>query len=155
MEVKKVISFDLSLCDKKCIEFEVPGRPFAKQRPRAAKKGKYITIYTPRETKEYEGLVQKYFYKTYGHHQDMLAGPLKVNIEGVFEPPASASKKKQGEMIKGEVAHTQKPDCDNMGKVCLDALNRVAFDDDSQIDELYIKKSFGQNAKVIIKIEEH
>lgn len=154
MNTKKVISFDLSLSEKKSIKFEVPGKPFAKQRPRAAKKGRYITIYTPRETKEYEKLVQKSFYKTYGHHQDILDGPLKVTVEGIFEPPQSVSKKKQSEMLKGNVHHTQKPDCDNIAKVCLDGLNGIAFRDDATIDELYVKKSFGRDAKVIIRIEE-
>lgn len=154
MDVKKVISFDLSLSEKKSIMFEVPGKPFAKQRPKAAKKGRYITVYTPRETREYESLVQKCFYKTYGHHQELLEGPLKVSIEGIFEPPQSVSKKKQAEMLKGNIHHTKKPDCDNIAKVCLDGLNNIAFKDDSKIDELYVKKSFGTHAKVIIKIQE-
>ena len=36
--------------------------------------------------------------------------------------------------------HTGKPDCDNVAKAVLDALTGVAWDDDSQVVELVVKK---------------
>lgn len=35
---------------------------------------------------------------------------------------------------------TGKPDCDNIAKAVLDALNGVAFDDDSQVVTLVVRK---------------
>lgn len=147
------ISFDYSLINHRFITIDVPGEPFAKQRPRAAKKGRYITIYTPRETKLYEEKVRKVYNSMYGPFQ--LEGDLTANIEGYFSVPISISKKKQKEMIDGKIPHTKKPDCDNMGKVCLDALNGVAYNDDSSINKLIISKEYSDIAKARITIIEN
>ena len=45
------ISFDEKLIGKDSIYFTVPGKPVAKQRPKAARKGRFFTVYTPNETK--------------------------------------------------------------------------------------------------------
>lgn len=154
MDDKKVIthpvSFDQDLIGKKSINFSVPGEPFAKQRPRAARKGSFITIYTPRETKNYEKKVEIEYNKIYRGQQ--LPGPLTVKVEGIFSVPSSASKKKQLEMLEGNIPHIKKPDCDNMAKVCLDALNGIAYSDDSIIDNLIISKKYGEKPMVRITI---
>ena len=147
------ISFDSSLIGHNFIMIDVPGEPFAKQRPRAAKKGRYITIYTPRETKQYEEKVRKVYNTMYGSYQ--LEGDLTAEIEGTFSIPNSVSKKKRQEMLEGKVPHTKKPDCDNMGKICLDALNEVAYPDDAAINKLWISKEYGDIAKVRITIIEN
>ena len=146
------VKFDESLIGKEFIYFDVPGEPFAKQRPRAARKGKYITIYTPVETRNYENKVCKYYNKIYG--SKMLKGPLTVEIEGIFSTPNSASKATKSMMLNGEISHTKKPDCDNMAKICLDALNGVAYPDDAIINKLYISKKYGENAMIKILIKE-
>jgi Holliday junction resolvase RusA-like endonuclease len=58
-------------------------------------------------------------------------------------------------MVNGEYPHTKKPDCDNMAKICLDALNGVAYHDDAQITNLIISKHYGENAKVKVTIKEN
>ena len=58
-------------------------------------------------------------------------------------------------MLEGKVPHTKKPDCDNMGKICLDALNEVAYPDDAAINKLWISKEYGDIAKVRITIIEN
>ena len=148
------ISFDPSLIDHNFRMIDVPGEPFAKQRPRAAKKGRYITIYTPRETKLYEEKVRK-VYDTMYNGYPQLQGSLTAKIEGYFSIPNSVSKKKKEEMLNGEEPHTKKPDCDNMGKVCLDALNEVAYPDDAAINKLNISKEYSDIAKVRITIIEN
>lgn len=152
--IKSPISFDNSLINHKFTYIEVPGEPFAKQRPRAAKKGRFITIYTPQETKRYESKVIKSYYDRYDKNCK-LDGDLTVNIEGIFSVPKSVSSKKAKKMIKGEIAHTKKPDCDNMAKVCLDGLNGVAYHDDAQINKLNISKRYGEDAMVRITIIEN
>lgn len=147
------ISFDTSLINHRFITIDVPGEPFAKQRPRAAKKGKYITVYTPRETKLYEEKVRKIYNSMYGSFQ--LEGALTADIEGHFSVPSSVSKKKRQDMLDGKIPHTKKPDCDNMGKVCLDGLNSVAYSDDSSINKLVISKQYSENAKTRITIIEN
>lgn len=148
------ITFDYSLINHNFIMIDVPGEPFAKQRPRAAKKGRYITIYTPRETKLYEEKVRK-VYDTMYNGYPQLEGALTANIEGYFSIPNSVNKKKREQMINGEEPHTKKPDCDNMGKICLDALNGVAYPDDAAINRLNISKEYSETPKVRITIIEN
>ena len=147
------ISFDPLLINHRFIMIDVPGDRFGKQRPRAARKGRYITIYTPKETKDYEEKIRKVYNATYKDFQ--LEGDLTAEIEGIFSIPNSVSKKKREEMLNGNIPHTKKPDCDNMGKSCLDALNEVAYADDAQINKLIISKEYGDTAKVRITIIEN
>lgn len=151
------VSFDDDLLGKKSISFSVEGEPFAKQRPRAARRGRFITIYTPNETKQYEKKVSdryKYYYENEFTKDNMLTGALTVKIEGVFAPPKSISNKKREMMLDNKVAHIKKPDCDNMAKICLDALNGVAYPDDALINKLVVTKKYGENARVNITIIE-
>lgn len=149
------VSFDPDLIGKKSIIFSVPGKPFGKQRPRAVLRGRFVTIYTPNETKNYEKKVIESYKKSYKNDYykgDQLTGALTVKIEGIFEVPSGTSKKQSELMLSGEIPHIKKPDCDNMGKVCLDGLNNVAYKDDASIDNLIISKRYGEEAMVKITI---
>lgn len=154
INTRSPISFDESLRTHRSIYFEVPGNPFAKQRPRAARTGKFITVYTPPETKKYEEKVRNYFRRTYSR-DTILNGDLTVDIEGIFSIPKSVSKINHSKMLSGEIPHTSKPDCDNMGKICLDALNGTAYNDDAAINKLNISKRYGENPMVRIRITEN
>ena len=147
------VTFDESLIGRNSVYVDLPGDPFAKQRPRAARKGRFITIYTPKETKDYESKLSREYRKIYGNTK--LSGDLTVEVEGIFSIPSSVSKKKAVSMVNGEYPHTKKPDCDNMAKICLDALNGVAYHDDAQITNLIISKHYGENAKVKVTIKEN
>ena len=57
-------------------------------------------------------------------------------------------------MIENKVHHTKKPDCDNIAKSILDALNNVAYYDDSQICKLSVEKYYGEVPKVIVSLNE-
>ena len=79
------VSFDSDLIGHKFVDFSVEGEPFAKQRPRAARKGRFITIYTPRETKNYEAKVEASYNLNYRNRvikMEKLSGALTVKIEG-------------------------------------------------------------------------
>ena len=75
-----------------------------------------------------------------------------VSIEAVFPIPASWSKAKRQEALEGKLAHMGKPDWDNVGKIITDALNQVAWNDDSQIISASVIKTYGAEPKVIVKI---
>lgn len=152
--IKSPVTFDESLKGTKSLYINIPGEPFAKQRPRAARNGKFITIYTPRETKNYESKVRKYYYQIYNDN-DILDGSLTVDVEGIFGIPKSVTKKKAEEMLNGTIDHTKKPDCDNMAKVCLDALNGIAYYDDAQINKLNISKRYGEESMCRITIKQN
>jgi Holliday junction resolvase RusA-like endonuclease len=144
------IKFNEDLIGKEFVYFDLEGEPYAKQRPRATKKGRYITIYTPRETKIYESKVSARYKDFYGSKQ--LNGDLTVQVDGYFGIPKSVSNKKASMMLSGEIPHTKKPDCDNMAKICLDALNGVAYPDDAIITKLIATKQYSDIAKVRITI---
>ena len=126
------------------VHFEIPGKPFAKQRPRGTRNGR---MYTPAPTVKFESIV-----RSYGHQNfdEPLAGPVRVEITAVFEPAKSWSKAKTAAAMWNP--HTQKPDLDNCEKAILDGLNRVAFADDSQVCELSSKKMWGSPAKTVVRI---
>lgn len=145
------IEFDESLIKHK-VEFSVPGKPFGKQRPKFVSRGKFARAYTPKETVNYENLVKYSYIQTVGDLK--LHGPIKANIQGVFPIPKSSSKKEKELMIQSKIPHTKKPDCDNMAKCVLDALNEIAYDDDSQVCKLNVDKIYGEHPKIIVSLEE-
>ena len=99
------VEFNKALIGKEFMYFDVEGEPFAKQRPRATRKGRFITVYTPRETKLYEAKVLRAYQKIYKNKQ--LDGDLTVNIDGKFGIPKSVSKSKAEKMLTGEIPHTK------------------------------------------------
>ena len=59
-------------------------------------------------------------------------------------------------MIANEISPTKKPDADNIGKVVLDALNKVAFKDDNQVSSLFIEKRYSEDEeKIEIEVDEY
>lgn len=134
------------------VEFSVEGKPLAKQRPKATKRGRFIQIYTPRKTREYEEKIKQSYLNNIGNIK--LEGALESFVTCVFPIPKSTSKANKRKMINGDMYHTKKPDCDNMGKVVFDALNNIAYNDDSAICRTHIDKIYGEEPRIDIKISE-
>lgn len=131
------------------MKFEVVGKIKGKARPRMnTRTGR---AYTPTDTINYENLVKISYLNAGGIN--LHSKPIKMEIQAIFEPPKSTSKKKLAEMIKGEPV-VKKPDTDNIAKIVADALNKVAYDDDSQIYDMSITKKYGEQEKLIIELEE-
>lgn len=129
------------------IEFEILEKPQGKARPRICRYG----TYTPEKTKNYEELV-KYTFKSKYTGLEPLEGAIEANITAIFEVPKSYSKKRRAELLENQV-HTIKPDTDNIAKIVLDSLNGLAFKDDSQVTKLTVVKMYGEQAKVIVKLD--
>ena len=127
------------------IRFEIPGKPFAKQRPRMTRQGR---TYTPEATVSFERTVQVIAAE---HFKQPLVGPVRITIHAIFEPAKSWSKKKRSEHMW--MPHTQKPDADNISKAIKDALNRIAYADDSAVADLRVKKQWGDTARTIVTVE--
>ena len=130
------------------MKFEVLGKIKGKARPRL---GKYNT-YTPTDTINYENLVKISYLNARGIN--FYDKPIKMKIEAIFEPAKSISKKKRNELMMIQ-AVTKKPDFDNIGKIVADALNKIAYNDDSQICKFEIIKRYGEQEKLIIEVEEY
>lgn len=133
-------------------EFEVPGTIKGKGRPRV---NSYTgMIYTPTTTKDYESLIEQYFILKYPKYKT-LEGRLAVNIIATFNIPKSTKKSDREKMIQNEISPNKKPDIDNIVKIILDAMNKFAFKDDTQITKLSVEKIYGEEEKVHIEIEEY
>ena len=50
--------------------------------------------------------------------------------------------------------YDKRPDCDNLAKSILDALNGLAYKDDKQITYLSIEKLYGEENKIEVDLEE-
>ena len=109
------------------------------------------TAYTPLKTKVYEEEIKLRFIEKYKNIKPSDK-PLIVNIEAVYEPPKSLSNKKKEILLTGK--YIKKPDCDNVAKTILDALNGLAYYDDSQVIELKINKMYGIKDNILIEITE-
>lgn len=133
-------------------EFEVPGKITGKARPRV----NTITgrAYTPGNTKDYEMLIKQYFKIKYPKFET-LEGRIKVKILAYFEPPKQASKKQKEMMLENQISPTKKPDIDNVIKIVLDALNKMAFKDDSQITKIEVEKMYSEEERIYVKIEKY
>ncbi len=133
-------------------EFEVPGKIRGKARPKV---NTYtLRAYTPQETKDYEQLIQQYFIIKYPKYVT-FEGRVFVKICACFPIPKNTSKKNLGPMLQNSISPTKKPDIDNIVKIVLDALNKIAFKDDNQITKLEVEKVYGSQEKVIIRVEEY
>lgn len=132
-------------------EFTVPGEVCAKGRPRFVNRGRFAQTYTPDKTVNYENLVRLSFMQA---GCEKLSGAIKAEIKVFMQIPKSESMKKKAAMMAGQIRPTKKPDADNCAKSVLDALNKIAFDDDSQIVELYVNKYYSENPRVTITLEE-
>lgn len=130
--------------------FTIFAEPTGKARPRVTTHG----TYTPKKTKDYEKLVQLEYRKQGG--RDYGERQLQVEITANFPIPKSKPKNKRVEMLAGQVRPTKKPDCDNIAKAILDALNGIAYHDDSQIVTLAVEKWYvpEEDACVIVTIKE-
>lgn len=82
-----------------------------------------------------------------------VASPLRVAIIARFTPPKSASKAARARMLSNHTHPIARPDADNLAKN-LDALNGVAFVDDSQIVSLNVAKIYAEEAGVDVSIVE-
>ena len=142
------------------IEFFVPGIPVGKGRPRAARRGAGVVMFTPEKTADYEALVSATAaaalagaMRIIGTSQ-LLDGPLAAMLEMQFPVPASWSKAKRARALAGIEWHTSKPDADNVAKAVLDACNGVVFRDDSQVVTLIATKAFSETPGVRVVIRE-
>lgn len=123
-------------------KFTVPGEPTGKGRPRITKWG----AHTPEKTVLYENLVKT------AYNGGMMDGALFMDIKAYYQIPVSASKKKQEMMRRMEIYPTKKPDCDNVIKIIADALNKIAYNDDSQIVIAKIEKLYADTPMVEVAV---
>lgn len=136
------------------VKFEVLGVPVGKGRPRFSTQGGFVRAITPEKTVNYETLVRLSYQQQIGAFMFDKDIPLRAIIRAFFPIPKSTSKKKREQMRDLRILHTKRPDVDNVIKAVLDALNGVAYYDDSQVAEVVISKAYAEQPKVMIELYE-
>lgn len=132
------------------ITFEVPGEPRGKGRPRFAKTGH---TYTDSETKAYEEKIVAYYRKALGGFRWPDNSYIDISVTAYYQIPKSATKAAVAGMQAGKILPTRKPDIDNVIKVVLDALNGVAYKDDSRVVIVMARKLYSHTPKLVIEMK--
>lgn len=135
------------------LTFEIPGNVQPQQRPKAATRGKVVTIYDPKESKEYKKYVaavaEKYALDC------LITQEIKLTID-VYRPLTQEIIKSHNKLtaaINGTLRPTKKPDIDNLVKGIKDGITNVIWKDDSQVTELIARKWYGESPKAVVTIE--
>lgn len=134
------------------ITFTIPGIPVAKGRPKFARKGAFVSAYTPEKTASYENLV-KVVAQQVMRGRALIDGPVSVVIWLYVSPPASWSKKKQADALASATYPTSKPDMDNVVKGIFDACNNIVWLDDKQVVDLFCGKRFAETPCAKVQVE--
>ena len=139
------------------VTFQVPGKPQGKARARTVynKQLKHSISYTPEGDLLYENLIKTLYMQAAEGVRFEKGTPVTLRIVARFEPPKSASKKRQQQMLSGELPPLKKPDIDNIVKVVADALNGAAYHDDTQIIFTVAKKAYSAVEGLDITVEEY
>lgn len=139
------------------VTFQVPGKPQGKARARTFRNpatGKSMSM-TPENTVLYENLIKdRYLNQCRGMYLER-GTPVTLRLVARFLPPKSTSKKRKLDMVEGRELPLKKPDMDNIVKVVADALNGVAYHDDTQIVYVSAKKAYSAIEGLDITIEEY
>ena len=116
----------------------VPGQPVPQPRPRVTTRGGFGRAYVPATHPIHawrEAVRQAYDGPQFGN-------AVSVHLEFCFRRPPSHLKRNDELTAAGRKQPYPKPDVDNLAKAVLDALNGVAWVDDSQVVELRTAKSW-------------
>lgn len=135
------------------VVFTVDGNPVPKGRPRFARRGKFVSTYSPKTTVDYETLVSTSAKKAMGSSEP-LETPLAAYIYITLPIPASYSKKRTAACLSGEERPTKRSDIDNYCKAIFDGMNGIVYVDDSQIVSLHSTKRYGTVGMVEILVKE-
>lgn len=131
------------------IQFIIPGVPKGKDRPRF---NRYGQAYSTTATTDYEKMVKTLYLSHHGRQIEPKV-PVSVHIVAFYQIPKSANKAQKTMMREGRIRPMVKPDVDNVEKIILDALNKIAWHDDSQVVQLTAEKQYSDTPRVVVTVE--
>ena len=130
------------------VTFTVPGKIIGKQRPVVTK----THTFTPKKSVNAESKIALFAQNAGVECTDR---PIKLGITAFFAIPKSFSKKKKQLALDNEIRPTKYPDWDNIGKTVADALNGIAYHDDKQVVDGFVRKVYtGREEHLMITIYE-
>ena len=135
------------------VTFMVEGTPVPKGRPRFARRGKFVSTYSPKTTVDYESKVSESAKLAMGASEP-LETPVGAYIYITLPVPASYSKKRTEACLSGQERPTKKSDIDNYCKAIFDGMNGIVFLDDSLVVSLHATKVYGTIGMVEVMVKE-
>lgn len=131
------------------VQIEIPGEPVAKARARTVRQKGRTHSYTPAKSKNWAEAASL-LAKIEMRGKQRLSGAIMLDILAIFAIPESWPEWKREAALSGLIAHTVKPDRDNIEKNVCDALNGIVWIDDCYIIDGKIKKEYGENSGIIV-----
>jgi Holliday junction resolvase RusA-like endonuclease len=135
------------------VVYTVYGEPVGKGRPRFARRGTFVSTYTPQKTKTYEDEIRMMAKAAMGASEP-LETPVTVAIYIRVGIPASYSKQKRKDALSGVLKPTKKPDLDNVAKCFLDSMNEIVYLDDKLVVNLHVTKVYAETPAVEVMVKE-
>ena len=135
------------------VVYTVYGEPVGKGRPRFARRGTFVSTYTPQKTKTYEDEIRMMAKAAMGASEP-LDTPVTVAIYIRVGIPASYSKQKRKDALSGVLKPTKKPDLDNVAKCFLDSMNEIVYLDDKLVVNLHVTKVYAETPAVEVMVKE-
>ena len=130
--------------------FVIEGEPKGKGRPRFNSNSGFA--YTPENTVMYENLIKMSYRQECNEPMYEKGVPLVVQITAFYSIPQSASRTKRQNMLFEKIRPTKKPDIDNLCKVVMDSLNKIAYHDDAQVVKATVSKFYSDYPRVFVQI---
>mgnify|MGYP001061340745 CR=1 FL=1 len=134
------------------VKFIILGEPNGKGRPKFDTRGPYVRAVTPKKTANYEAFVKMEYQAQCDGFMFSRDAALGMLVTAYKPIPKSTSKKKRVLMLGDIIRPTKKPDWDNVGKIVCDALNKIAFCDDTQIVDGRVIKRYAEQPRVEVEI---
>lgn len=140
------------------VKFELNREPVASPRPRFSNFGGYPKAYFPKKYTVEKEIIKDLFVNDNGMKFSEYMGDIDITIKFMFPFPKSSFKGFTGKKMETAkelfctTSHNQKPDLDNLAKTYLDALNEIAWKDDSSISKLTLEKSWSFTPNVVMII---
>ncbi len=132
------------------MEFTVYGTPLAQKRHRHFSRGKFTQVYDPSKHDKTDFQKVLLQVKSENNLTKPLEGALSMKIVFSFERPKSHYRTgKYSGMVKesAPIEHTKKPDLDNLAKFVMDSMNKMIFNDDSQVSSLLLIKKYAEDGE--------
>jgi len=139
---------------KQTYTFTVMGRPRPQGRPRAVRFGRHARVHPdPKDSVNQEHIAVI----AQQHRPETPArGPVWVTIACYFPRPKShyGTGRNSGKLkYKAPFYYKSRPDCDNLAKAVLDAINGVYFVDDAQVCKLMVTKYYDERPRTEVTVK--
>lgn len=129
------------------VSFFVPGYPAAKGRPKFVRAtGR---VYTPAETEKAEDRIRTHAALAMNGRVP-VEQPVEIRIIATYLPPKTRTKATK--QTPWASFKPSRPDCDNIAKLCADAMNGIVFRDDALVATMHVAKVYGETPGIRVSV---